>query len=280
MTAYYNEIDRYCCDWLSNLMDAELITPGRIDDRSIVDVGHDDLNGYERVHFFAGIGGWDHALNLAGWRGAVWTGSCPCQPFSTAGKKKGQSDERHLWPEFRRLIAKRNPPIVFGEQVARKAGYEWLSGVRTDLEAHSYAVGAANLCAAGIGKWHRRQRLYWVAVADYEIRRQEHGSMARCEGAGQRASLPWPLRQGNGRAWNGGSPASTSTVAWLRQWESDNGIRCLDDGFSSDVAIHSAFGNAIVPQVAAEFIGAAMTAALSPAERAPTETMEKTNGNI
>src|SRR5688572_9073782 len=104
MTAYYNEIDRFCCDWLSNLMDAELITPGKIDDRSIIDVRPDDLAGFERVHFFAGIGGWDHSLNLAGWSGRAWTGSCPCQPFSLAGLRAGFDDTRDLWPAWFNLI--------------------------------------------------------------------------------------------------------------------------------------------------------------------------------
>lgn len=73
MKAYYNEIDRYCCDWLQNLMDAELITPGKIDDRSIHDVSPDDLHGFERVHLFAGIAGWDLALNMAEWGDSpVW----------------------------------------------------------------------------------------------------------------------------------------------------------------------------------------------------------------
>ena len=260
MIAYYNEIDRYCCDWLSNLMDAELITPGRIDDRSIVDVRPDDLDGYERAHFFAGIGGWDHALNLSGWRGQVWTGSCPCQPFSTAGQKRGLHDERHLWPFFCNLILERRPSVIFGEQVARKAGYEWMSGVRTDLESNSYAVGAANLCAAGVGKWHRRQRLYWFAVADYQIRRSNNGGLAHREGASEGASLPRAIWQGDWSTGDGGFTAPPSTLAWLRQWESDHGIRCLDDGLPPDVAIHRAFGNAIVPQVAATFIGAAMSA--------------------
>ncbi len=96
----------------------------------------------------------------------VWTGSCPCQPFSCAGKQKGTQDERHLWPEFRRLITECHPPIIFGEQVASKLGREWLAGVRADLEALGYAVGAADLCAAGATAPHLRQRLYWVADAN------------------------------------------------------------------------------------------------------------------
>src|SRR5690606_329182 len=75
-----------------------------------------------------------------------WTGSCPCQPFSSAGKRQGERDKRHLWPEFYRLIAECNPPVVFGEQVASPLGRKWLTGVRADLEALGYAVGPP-ICA-------------------------------------------------------------------------------------------------------------------------------------
>jgi DNA (cytosine-5)-methyltransferase 1 len=160
---YYNEIDRFCCDWLSNLMDANLITPGKIDDRSIVDVRPDDLARFERVHFFAGIGGWDYALRLAGWPVGrpVWTGSCPCQPFSLVGKQKGFDDERHLWPVWRDLIRERRPAKVFGEQVA--SATEWLGLVRSDLEALGYAVGAIPIQAASAGADHLRDRYWFVA---------------------------------------------------------------------------------------------------------------------
>jgi DNA (cytosine-5)-methyltransferase 1 len=86
--AYYNEIDTKCCNWLQSLMDQGLIMAGKIDNRSIHDVTPDELRGYTRVGFFSGIAGWDLALQLAGWPEdkPVWHGSCPCQPFSTAGK--------------------------------------------------------------------------------------------------------------------------------------------------------------------------------------------------
>lgn len=166
MTAvYYNENDPFAAAWLRELMIDGLIPLGDVDERSIEEVEPDDLRGFIQCHFFAGIGGWPRALELAEWGPdePVWTGSCPCQPFSAAGKRQGAADKRHLWPAFRRLIAECSPPIVFGEQVASKLGREWLTGVRADLEALGYAVGAADLGAASVGAPHIRQRLCFVA---------------------------------------------------------------------------------------------------------------------
>ena len=157
---FYNDNSPESCAWMRELIADGLIPDGVVDGRSIVDVREEDIQDFEQCHFFAGIAGWPLALQLAEYQGPVWTGSCPCQPFSCAGKGKGITDERHLWPEFRRLIDKCRPPIVFGEQVASKLGRAWLSGVRVDLETMGYAVGAADLCAAGIGAPHIRQRLY------------------------------------------------------------------------------------------------------------------------
>lgn len=160
--AYYNENDAFAAQWLRNLIAAGLIAPGDVDERSIVDVKPDDVRGYTQCHLFAGIGGWSYALRLAGWPDdrECWTGSCPCQPLSGAGRRKGHADDRHLWPAFHRLIADCSPSIVFGEQVASKDGREWLAGIRADLEDLGYACGSADLCAAGVGAPHPRQRLY------------------------------------------------------------------------------------------------------------------------
>src|SRR5574343_242423 len=118
--AYYNEIDPFAAQWLRNLISAGHIALGHVDERSISDIRPSDLVGYIQHHFFAGIGGWSYALRLAGWDDSrpVWTGSCPCQPFSQAGKQAGTKDDRHLWPEFFRLIRECRPEVVFGEQVA------------------------------------------------------------------------------------------------------------------------------------------------------------------
>ena len=170
---YYNDNDPVSAAWLRELIRDGLIAAGEVDDRSIADVTPNDLRGFTQCHFFAGIGGWSRALRLAKWPDdrPVWTGSCPCQPFSAAGRKQGISDERHLWPQFLRLIRECSPAVVFGEQVASKDGRLWLAGVRNDLEGVGYRVGAADLCSAGIGAPNLRQRLYWVAHADHAERR-------------------------------------------------------------------------------------------------------------
>ena len=205
MTAYYNEFDPFAAAWLRELIKAGHIAPGDVDDRSIKDVQADDLQGYTQCHFFAGIGVWSHALRSAGWSDErpVWTGSCPCQPFSAAGKGGGFDDARHLWPDFFRLIAECRPDVVLGEQVASKDGLAWLDLVYADLEGADYAVGAVDTCAAGFGAPHIRQRLYWSALADADDARLEGRLEPGCERAGELAAWPGSLAGGladaNGR---------------------------------------------------------------------------------
>ncbi len=171
MAAYYNEIDPFAAQWLRNLIAGGHIAPGEVDERSIEDVTADDLRGFTQCHFFAGIGVWSHSLRLAGWPDdkPVWTGSCPCQPFSAAGKGDGFADERHLWPAFFHLISECRPQHVFGEQVAAGNANAWFDLVQTDLEGMDYAFGLVPFTSAGIGAPHIRERAYWVAHADSEI---------------------------------------------------------------------------------------------------------------
>jgi DNA (cytosine-5)-methyltransferase 1 len=180
MTAYYNETDPYAAQWLRNLIAAGEIAPGDVDERSIVDVRANDLRGYTQAHFFAGIGGWSVALRLAGWpdERPVWSGSCPCQPFSSAGAGKAGDDERHLWPAWASLIAECRPGTVFGEQVEAAIGWGWLDLVFADLEAEGYACGSAVLPACGVGAPHIRNRVWFVADAEPQL----DGSGARGEG--------------------------------------------------------------------------------------------------
>ena len=174
MAAYYNEIDPFAAQWLRNLIAAGHIAPGDVDERSITEIKPDELKQYTQCHFFAGIGVWSYALRRAGWGDSrpVWTGSCPCQPFSAAGKGEGIDDERHLWPAWSELVSEYEPPIVFGEQVASdkvvgksdgSSKNVWIDTVSTDLERALYAVAAFDLPAAGFGAPHIRQRTWFVA---------------------------------------------------------------------------------------------------------------------
>jgi DNA (cytosine-5)-methyltransferase 1 len=329
VTAYYNEHEPYAVEWLRNLIKQGLIADGEVDGRSIVDVRADDLGKFTQCHFFAGIGVWSHALRLAGWQDdrPVWTGSCPCQPFSAAGKGAGFADERHLWPEFYRLISECRPPVVFGEQVASKDGLGWLDTVQSDMEASGYAVGAADLCAAGVGAPHIRQRLWFVgerlgnahdaglegwagvperagecvagarSVAsgladtddDGRSARQRHDQGARhgdtSSATGNDGGLADAEREqreeclsrpGQGNSSEGGRPSvePTGFCSYGRpsptngHWRSADWLHCRDGkwrpvepgtfplahGAAARVGRLRAYGNAIVPQVAAEII--------------------------
>ena len=247
---YYNENNPYCVEWLRELIDQGLIPPGEVDPRSIQDVEPSDLKGFVQCHFFVGIAGWSVALHLAGWPEdvPVWTGSCPCQPFSVAGKQKKHADERHLWPAFYRLINECRPTAIFGEQVSGKSGLEWLADVRLDLEQSGYAVGGADLAAAGAGALHTRQRLFWLAYASSNRRR------LGIPKAKQQVRHP---TRGVPQGWSGTRPfVDRERIIRLHK----PGISPVVDGVPRKMEQLRAFGNAIVPAVAALFIEAAMEA--------------------
>lgn len=296
MKAYYNEFEPYAAEWLRNLIAAGHITGGTVDDRSITEVKGNELAGYERCHFFAGIAGWELALELAGWPAGVevWTGSPPCQPFSTAGKRKGTDDERHLFPVWFELIAERRPKFIFGEQVAAAIGHDWLDGVFTSLEEIGYTTGAVVLGAHSAGAPHIRQRLYWMAYALHDGARGKHRGLAGA-GAGKEKTrdkssfkvkcsskaggLAYPGRISNepqgcelAGAAEGMRGETREQRVRLNPWDGCDLIPCADgkarrtqpgifplaDGVPARVGKLRAAGNAIVPQCAAAFISAFM----------------------
>ncbi len=257
MRAFYNENCPKTAAWLRQIIAEGLIADGIVDERSITEIQPHELDGYTQHHFFAGIGGWSYALRLAGVSDStpVWTGSCPCQPVSSGGLRKGHADERHLWPAFYRFIAERKPANVFGEQVASPDGREWFSGIRADLEGIGYAVGGADLCAASVDLPHPRQRLFWFAHADSELDSGELVPQGGRQGAN--ASI-WQsqeiLQKGQGRV-------DELVARRIAQRVSSYGeARSILNGLPGNMALMRGAGNAIVPQVAATFIQAALSA--------------------
>lgn len=298
MSAYYNEHDPRAAAWLRELIHQGHIAPGEVDERSIEDVRPDDLRPYQQCHFFAGIGVWSLALRRADWPDdrRVWTGSCPCQPFSTAGKGNGFADERHLWPAWFQLIAQCRPARIYGEQVASRDGLAWLDLVLADLEGADYAAGAVDLCAAGFGAPHIRQRLYFVADpnecagrqgSSFDGRRYSGSDAQPGAGLGggsdTRGVADADLSGLEGRQRTGGAsqcavgPHGVADEAPAAgpancHWRDADWLLCRDgkwrpvepgtsplvDGAPARVGLLRGYGNAIVAQVAEAFVRASM----------------------
>ena len=261
---YYNEWDKGAAAWLRELIKHGHIPFGVVDERSITEVKPEDLDGFTQCHFFAGIGGWPLALRLAGVseETPIWTGSPPCQPFSAAGKQLGQFDPRHLAPVFLDLVSECRPPVLFGEQVAPAIAKSWMCDLQAHLEGEDYAVGFAVLPACSVGAPHKRERLFFGAslLAYPESKRLPH------RGCGEAFSE-------FGEA-SGSGITKTITCNYKAQWEDCDRILCADkkfrpvepgtfplaNGIPARVGRLRGYGNAIVPQVAAEFVQAFMAA--------------------
>lgn len=270
MSAYYNENNKFAVGWLKELIKANLIAPGEVDDRSIEEVTANDLKGFTQHHFFAGIGGWSLALRLALWPDSrpVWTGSCPCQSYSTGGKREGKKDARHLLPVWASLIEEYKPPVVYGEQVAAAIKFGWLDELCARLEPQGYAVGSAVLRAIAGQKGHGRPRLFFVGDASYDGQGGQEirgGAQAPVHHHAQEAQY---TLQPTGANPHGVLAADTvHGEQWLRCPDGpyrpiEPTIHLLADGLPGLVDKLCGFGNAIVPQVAAEFILAHQAAVL------------------
>lgn len=168
------------------------------------------LNNFSCGHLFNGIGGFALAAHWMGWQNimhceidpfcnkvmkhhfpnsyqhedirttdfTIWrgkldliTGGFPCQPYSTAGKRKGKEDDRHLWPQMLRAVREIQPSIVVGENV--RGLTNWNGGlvfdeVQADLETEGYKALPFLLPAAGVNAPHRRDRIWFIAHAYHD----------------------------------------------------------------------------------------------------------------
>lgn len=312
---YYNEWDKGAAAWLRELINQKLIPYGYVDERSITEVTPSDLEGFTQCHFFAGIGGWPIALQLAGVPEStrLWTGSPPCQPFSVAGQSRGFDDERHLAPAFLRLIRECKPELLFGEQVAAAIGKHWLDFVFLNLEEKGYTCGAAVLPACSVGAPHKRERLFFGAQqlahacgervrmrsgesisSKGEIKRgEEKRERIRVDSGAECTDLPGSVadadserlqrqrRDSDSQGWEGqnirqaglldGTGIEDNTTNTRHGfWSGADWLGCRDGkfrpvepgtqplahGIPARVGRLRGYGNAIVPQVAAEFVKA------------------------
>jgi len=212
----------------------------------------------------------------------ILTGGFPCQPYSSAGKRKGKEDDRHLWPEMLRAIREIKPTYVVGENVSGLLS--WNGGlvfeeVQADLEAEGYEVQPILLPAAGVGAPHKRERVWFVAHLASE--RLERPTRSRLQRNGKRpsdfgnestitdtnsAGVPrfttnLGTREAIGQGWQGFEEACNfgCTADW-QVFPTQSPICGGDDGLPRQLDSITfskwrnesikAYGNAIVPQVA------------------------------
>jgi DNA (cytosine-5)-methyltransferase 1 len=116
----------------------------------------------------------------------ILTGGFPCQPYSTAGKRLGKADERHLFPEMLRIIREVRPRYIVGENV--RGLVSWSGGlvfeeVCADLEAEGYEVQPFILPACGVNAPHRRERVWFIANANERTEKSpREGGQAKSNG--------------------------------------------------------------------------------------------------
>jgi DNA (cytosine-5)-methyltransferase 1 len=266
---------------------------------------------------FSGIGGFDLAAEWAGWqnlfhcewnpfgqkvlkhhfpksisynditktdftihRGQVdiLTGGFPCQPYSSAGKRLGKEDERHLWPHMLRAIREIQPSWVVGENV--RGLTNWNGGmvfdeVQADLEAQGYEVTPFLLPACAVNAPHRRDRIWFVAfknsISDGFIQReleQERTKVWEQWNIGSRSSDRIHISKGNAtntncngfNKCNGNNEVNSSQGSTWNSFPSQSPICGGDDGLPRELdgitfskwraESIKGYGNAIVPQVA------------------------------
>ena len=112
----------------------------------------------------------------------IITGGFPCQPFSVAGKQKGTSDDRHLWPEMFRIIKAFKPRFVIGENVPGIVNIQdgvVFETVCTDLESQGYEVQPFNIPAAAVGAPHQRKRIWIIATLADSVSNDERREISR-----------------------------------------------------------------------------------------------------
>lgn len=208
----------------------------------------------------------------------VICGGFPCQPFSVAGKQRGEKDDRHLWPEMYRLIKEIRPRWVIGENVNGLVRLG-LDKVLFDLEAEGYTVQTFIIPACAVNAVHRRDRVWIIGYTEHngshdaEVGqgnkkgndRNEKGSDEVCElersgrQGGNDADALRPRTETRLSAEDTGKEGNTTkpydnSDRQLRKFQqlrvpTESPVRHRDDGIPDRVARLKALGNAVVPQI-------------------------------
>lgn len=187
----------------------------------------------------------------------IISGGYPCQPFSHAGQRKGQDDDRHLWPEYFRLVKEINPRWVVGENVAGHISMG-LDDVLTDLESAKYSARAIVIPAAAVGARHRRDRVFIVAHTYGERELQQKGIIEELWGRISDSSeimaySSSKLPSESGRTWEWREKPSDGGMSGGNgydpdYWTTEPELGRMANGIPNRVDRLKSLGNAVVPQ--------------------------------
>ena len=203
--------------------------------------------------------------NVRGIRCELLTGGFPCQPYSLAGKRRGASDDRALWPEMLRVIGESKPRWVLGENVPGIINVE-LDRVLADLESLGYSAWPLVIPACAADAGHRRDRVWIVANAACDAGELLNGerqtirdepaingsprTTANAEMRGRNERHPHGGRNGEGTT----APEERSRPADYHRWPAEPGMGRVAHGIPNWSHRIQGLGNAIVPQVAETLI--------------------------
>ena len=155
------------------------------------------------------------------------TGGYPCQPFSRAGKRRGRSDDRYLWPQMFRIVSEARPSWIIAENVTGIVSME-LDRMLSDLESQGYQALTLDIPACAVDAPHQRQRIWIMAHSD------RSGFKEQC--------------------WSGPVQQEHHSAERCCRWSAEPGVGRVAHGVPKRVDRIRALGNAIVPQVAYQII--------------------------
>jgi len=203
----------------------------------------------------------------------IITGGYPCQPFSIAGRQKGEQDPRHLWPEYFRLVKELRPTWVIGENVSGhiKLG---LDTVIEDLESEDYSVRPFSISASSIGANHQRERIWILAHSrrsqwpraelrgenENETRKENANQFERSSSTSEvdvantnneRLQRQWQSRNQFTPRFNSSRESSEEGQRTVGQgwWESEPNMGRVAHGVPKRVDRLKSLGNSLVPQI-------------------------------
>ena len=211
----------------------------------------------------------------------IISGGFPCQPFSHAGKRQGEADDRYLWPEMLRVIREVKPSFVVGENVAGLVSMEngkTLEGILSDLENEGYQTESFIIPACGVGAWHRRDRI-WIVCYSESIRMENRCERQRgvckkvsgCGVSGLSGISSEDVSNSNNQGLQGRPKAGDVSRGGEKRneqskrcsesfrganWAIEPDVGRVANGIPNRVDRLKGLGNAIVPQVAFELFKA------------------------